>query len=110
MYNKYQITQLDIRAAQTEAFYHIACSRERGEELVCLCLSYSDEKVLARVCAGLMKALRAYKRAGKLSLIIAYDAIRENTTETKYLFNKYPSLEEDDFLLSGTTPYILVRL
>ena len=110
MYNKYQITQLDPRSALTEVFYHIACSRERGEELVCLRYTYSDEKALRRVLLNTLKALKEYRREGKISLFISYDTLFDNTTEAKYLFNKYPPLEEDLFLKNPDVPFILVRL
>ena len=110
MYNKYLITQLEPKAAETEAYYHMACARERGEELVCLCFSYSDEKALMRVFTNTLKILKSYKKAGKITLYIPYNAITESTTETKYLFNKYPALENDTYLFYPDSPFILVRL
>lgn len=110
MYNKYQITQIDPKASETEAYYYMACARERGEELLCLCFSYSDDKALRRVFLNALKLLKNYKQAGKITLYIPHDKIQESTTETKYLFNKYPSLENDSFLFSPSSPYILVRL
>lgn len=110
MYNKYQITQADTKPSETEAYYHIACARERGEGLLCLCFSYSDDKILRRVFTNMLKILKAYKQAGKISLYIPYDSFGESTTETKYLFNKHPELEEDSFLFQPDTPFILVRL
>ena len=110
MYKKYQITQIEPKASETEAYYHIACARERGEELVCLCFSYSDEKSLGRVFQNTLKILKSYKRAGKITLFIPSEALCESTTETKYLFNKYPDLENDPFLFNPDLPFILVRL
>ena len=110
MYNKYQITQIEPKASETEAYYHIACARERGEELVCLCFGYSDEKALLKVYQNTLKILKNYKRSGKISLYIPYDSFCDATTETKYLFNKYPHLEGDSFLTNPDFPFVLVRL
>lgn len=74
----------------TEVRYGIATARADGAEVVCLeFLKKESEKETERIFSSLTKILRKLRREGALQFFVTNDGFNKNTTEAKYLLNKY---------------------
>lgn len=109
-YNKVYITQDDTERAKTELLYHIACTKQRREELVCCFFDIKNEKMILKVILECLKCLRNMKRDKKITVYVTNEDFQVESLQTEYLFNKYPELKTDDSLTTSEFPYVLIRL
>ncbi len=110
LYNKVYITQEDIERAKTELLYHLACARQRGEELVCCLIDIKDNKMVSKILSECSKLLKKMKKENKISVFLSNETFHLQNVEKEYLLNKYPEIQFDLLLSSQENAFLLVRL
>ena len=110
LYNKVFITQDDIERAKTELLYHIACTRQSGEELVCAVLDIKNEKMIKRIFSECIKLLKKMKKDKRISLFLSSETLGQESVEREYLFNKHPGVRTDELLNAEDAVFFLIRL
>ena len=78
---------------ETEIKFHIASARITKPDLVEIyfdenCLSIKDKRISA-----IESILKEQKKSRKIQLFVATANLLNQSTETEYLFNKYPDLQ-----------------
>ena len=110
LYNKVFITQDDIERAKTELLYHIACTKQKGEELICCVFDIKNERMVKKIFSECSKVLKKMKKDKKISLFLTADTFGGESVEREYLFNKHPEVKTDELLNSTESIYFLIRL
>ncbi len=82
-----------LSSLKNEILFEIASCRAAKIELICFKLGIS-EKVTVRTLNALEKQIRKIKEKGIIQVFANLASFSDNTTEAKFLSNKYPDFFE----------------
>ena len=82
----------NVPSALKQLAFVIASARVRGGGCLRLCLAQSDVALEERVTRAVQRTLARMKKKGEIVLFLASSDLLADTTETRYLFARYPSL------------------
>ncbi len=72
-------------ALRTEILYAVASAKTKGNELILL----SPKNALPKTVVSELKKI---KKSGKIDLFVSFSDFEEESTESRYILNKYPGL------------------
>lgn len=101
-------------AAATEIMYEIAACRADGIELIRFNISYGDsnESITEgkRILSSIVRTLKNMKQKGSIQFIATPDSFESGSTESSFLYNKFPSLFSSKPTCSEDESFIYVKL
>ena len=111
---KYKVIDLAVRKTDgvaPEIMYNVASERVDSVELICFNLPVTDdETVRRRINSAALRTFKEMKSRGAIQLYATRSSFLEQTTEAKYLINKFPELFEDADYEAMDTRSIYVKL
>ena len=91
---KNELTGKNADMLYTELMYFVSAARALKYDLVSFTLKIDsqNETVIKRRTVTVSRLLQSLKKKKYIQLAVRSDVLNEPTTETEYLFNKYPDL------------------
>ncbi len=101
-------------AAITEITYEVAACRADGAGLIRFNISYGDtaEAMIEtqKTVSALIRCLKGMKQKGSIQFIATPADFKTGTTETSFLYNKYPELFATAPICAEGESFIFVKL
>ena len=83
-------------AAVTEIMFEIAACRADGVELIRFNISYGNAmesmNEVGKILSTLLRTLKSMKQKGSIQFIATPDSLKNGSTESSFIYNKYPSI------------------
>lgn len=113
-YREINLRSVSADAAATEIMYEIAAARADGVELIRFDISYSDgSKTITewkRIVSSAIRLLKGMKQKGSIQFIATPESFEVGSTESSFLYNKYPSVFETAPTVANGEIFIFVKL
>jgi len=96
---------------KNELLFEIASERVSGSELIRFIIyNNGDDLSFSKRINAINKNLRSFKSRGLIQFFANAESFEKNTTEAKYLINKYPALFENIPKTEDNSFFIYVKL
>ena len=113
-YREINLRSVSADAVATEIMYEIAAARADGVELIRFDISYSDgSKTMIdgkRIISSAIRVLKGMKQRGSVQFIATPESFENGSTESSFLYNKYPSIFETAPTVRDGESFIFVKL
>ncbi len=101
-------------AAVTEIMYEIAACRADGVELIRFNISYGNAmesmNEVGKIISALLRTLKNMKQKGSIQFLATPDSFINGSTESSFLYNKYPSIFSSAPSCTDGDSFIFVKL
>ena len=113
-YREINLRSASADAVATEIMYEIASCRADGVELIRFNISYGINleamNEVKKILSSATRLLKNMKQKGSIQFIATSDSFESGSTESSFLYNKYPELFEGSAVLDAGDNYIFVKL
>ncbi len=113
-YKEIKLRSHSSESAITEIMYEIAACRADGVELIRFNIYYDEESKSMndwrKVVASSIRTLKNMKQKGSIQFIATPESFENGSTESSFLYNKYPSLFELTPTVEEGESFIFVKL
>lgn len=114
IYKEILLRSKSADAAVTEIMYEIAACRADGVELIRFNISYGDDMESmndgGKIISLLLRTLKNMKQKGSIQFIATPDSFKMGSTESSFLYNKYPSLFSTAPTCADGESFVFVKL
>lgn len=113
-YKEITLRSVSVDTQATEIMYEIAACRADRVELIRFNISYgiSAEAMneTKKMFSSAVRLLKNMKQKGSIQFIATPDSFESGSTESIFLYNKYPDLFEGSDAMQNGDSYIFVKL
>ena len=109
-YTEYVFKNSDFFSIKTEALFEIATRRVQEFELIRFSLFSQEKATVLKRKNAMKRFLKGLKENGTIQFFAFCEAFEENSTEAKYLQNKYPDIFLDTPTETELCFFVYVRI
>ncbi len=113
-YKEIKLRATSPEAAATEIMYEIAACRADRVEVIRFNISYGtaaeEDNTSKKIIASVQKLLRNMKQKGSVQFIATPECFAAGSTESSFLYNKYPSIFDSIPSANEGETYVFVKI
>lgn len=113
-YKEIKLRAKSPEAAATEIMYEIAACRADRVELIRFNISYVEEaeevNTSKKILAAVLKLLRNMKQKGSVQFIATPESFAAGSTESRFLYNKFPSIFDSTPSANEGETFVFVKI
>lgn len=110
-YKEINLQNYSAKEIKTEIMFEVVSERVSGTELLKINIRKADdERTYLRAVATVHRMLKQMKQRGAIQFFATPKSFSENSTEAKYLLNKYPEMLSNPQDESEAETFVYVRI